>query len=324
MSNTTFGTGNVINAPTTNSLAEGQNNTINNGNAHHAEGVSNTIDAGEANHVEGIDNTILSGFNNHVEGANHLVEGFESHVQGTANRTTSVRAGQSISGFAGYFLYNPTVSFISDTFNYSNQLAGGIDGGNANPGEGISIVDRTLINGVYPIGQHQAYRNTADGLNYAVMLKGKQGLSVGHFVTFSCKKDYTCERLIDKAECTNDVIGVITEASGFIANAGQFAASERIVYDDYKSPLYTTNTTFPALRTIIKPGVDRTVRFVPFDERSDYYAVALSGLVVVKAKFDKCDKHYLKCNVKNGKAIPGDTYFIIQYIDKEHLLILLK
>ena len=63
MSNTTFGTGNVINVSATNSLAEGQNNTINGGNANHAEGTSNIINATatNANHIEGTNNTINSG-----------------------------------------------------------------------------------------------------------------------------------------------------------------------------------------------------------------------------------------------------------------------
>ncbi len=103
------------------------------------------------------------------------------------------------------------------------------------------MVDRTLINGIYPIGQHQSYRNTSDGINYAIMLKGKGCLKIGNFVTLSCKKE-DGERLITKAECNEDIIGVITEAAGFVANAGQFAASERIQYDVYKTPLFTTKS----------------------------------------------------------------------------------
>lgn len=320
MSNTTFGTGNVI-VGGTNNLAEGQNNTINGGNANHAEGVSNIINDGEGNHVEGIDNIIVSGFYNHVVGANHVVEGFESHVVGTGNRTSASRAGQNLSGFSGYFNYNPNLSFAADTYSYSNQLGGGMEN-NLYPGEGISMIDRTIINGVYPIGKHQAYLNTSDGINYAVMLKGKLNLTTGTFVTIGCKKDG--DRLIKKAKNTCDVIGVITEAAGFIANAGQFPASERIQYDEFKKPLRTVRTQYPAAVTILQPGVNRATAFVPFNERLDYYTVALSGLVVVKADFDKCDKHVLKCDVKNGKAIPGNTYFIINFIDKYHLLILLK
>jgi hypothetical protein len=151
--------------------------------------------------------------------------------------------------------------------------------------------------------------------------------------------------LIAKAKCAKDVIGVITQAAGFIANAGQMPASDRIEYDCYHTPITKLNTgsgpgtnmtnihpeleanqtvQFPATLTVIKPGVDRTIPFVSYDRRENFYQVALLGLVVVRAKFGKHDHHVLKCDVKNGYAVPGSTYFIVQFIGEHHISILLK
>ena len=235
-----------------------------------------------------------------------------------------------------------------------------------------------MLNGIYPIGRRQAYQNTSDGLNYAIMLRGKCGLKAGTFVTFGCGNSnnnnnhnhHGGHRLIEKASCAEDVIGVITATSGvvgsagFVANAGQFAAADRIGYNEYHSPLVQLNISggsgsnfvanvingnsgtggsisdfsahisanvqqnttinFPANLTITRSGVDRTVQYIPYDQRSEYYQVALSGLVVVKADFKHDDKNVLKCGVKNGKAVPGNNYFIVQFIDKKRVMILLK
>src|SRR5579862_13120 len=191
MSNTTFGTGNVISPSASNSLAEGANNRIN---------------AGGQNHVGGISNTINSGSQNYTYGANDFCEGFESNVNGTGNQTFPTRAGQNISGFSGQFMYRPDLPFAFDTFNYSNQLSGGNENGMFQ-GEGISMVDRTIANGNYPLGQHQAYLNSSDGINYAIMLKGTCDLKIGTFVTIGCETK-CCDRhtgnndrLLVKARC---------------------------------------------------------------------------------------------------------------------------
>lgn len=364
MSNTTFGTGNVINVAATNSIAGGNTNTILAGDSNFVMGHTLTIEAGDNNTAFGIGNTITGGVNNFVTGSNNgPVTGFQSFVAGDGNQTTASRAGQFITGFDGIFMYNTATAFATDTFNYSNQLAGGNDATpSLYPGEGISQFEKTIANGIYPLGQQSAYVNTGDGLNYAIMLQGKLGLKVGTFVTITCKKSGS-QRLIGKAACTQDVIGVINGGNGaFVANAGQFPASERIQYDIFKDPKININApgftsnfnfnaqvtsgtgsagpvdqilpqiiypvipsgvsvSFPGYLTALRPSVDRAVPFVPYDQRSTYYQIALKGLVVVRAACD-C-KQALKCDVECGKAVPGTTYFIIQYIDKHHLLILL-
>jgi hypothetical protein len=360
--NTIFGTGNIISDAATNSLAEGQNNRILAGNANHVEGVGNTIVMGEANHAEGSMNTILSGENNHIEGENSRLAGFQNHVQGSnhdgdgfqsnhvgdGHTTVATRAGQNISGFNGHFLYDPSKTFATDIYNYSNQFAGG-NATSQFPGEGIGIIQKTLLNGIYPIAQHQAYRNTSDGLSYSVMLKGIRGLHPGTFVTFGKGRD----KLIIPAKSGKKVIGVITESSGFIANAGQFAASERIQYDVYRTPLVKLNCVpvtdtdvrskyqpkeelvsndqqcppgstlrFPAFQTEPLSNVDRSVPFVPFTERENYYQVALLGLVVVN--LDYCEDIGDMCDVKYGVAVEGCKYWVVKKIDNKRALILLK
>jgi len=341
-SNTVLGCQNFIDETTvTASVAEGKNNKILSGIANHIEGQGNVInsdnnptsDASENNHVEGLDNTV-GGYQNSVNGANHTVNGFQSSVVGVGNFTTNNRAGQNISGFGGHFLYDASKTFGEDINNYSNQLAGGIVGGSEYPGEGISMVDKTLANGIYPIGQHQAYRNTSDGLSYSVMLKGKEGLKEGTFVTFGdCKHK---ERLIERACDEKEVVGVITKSSGFIANAGQFPASGRIKYDVFGNPIIKINTDksedhyhpvheniiFPGHQTVLKDGVDRKVPFVPYTEREEYYQVALSGLVVVRAK-DVCEIGK-KCDVENGFATHGRKYWVVKILDNKHIMILLQ
>lgn len=238
---------------------EGFSNTVSNSDLNHVEGISNQVvgtGGAQNNHIEGIGITAQHSFNSHAEGCNHLVQGFETHSQGCANTTSNVREGQSISGFAGHFLYNQSLRVGADTYNYSNQFAGGIES-TAFPGEGICMVDRTLINGIYPIGTHQSYRNTSDGLSYSIMLKGKCGLKPGTFVTF--RTNELCigdERLITVAKSTADAIGVITKSAGFIANAGQFPATERIQYDDFDYPVIQYNWLCPSTKSTKKEKLE--------------------------------------------------------------------
>lgn len=369
--------------------AEGFENTITTGSSNHIEGLYNNIISGDGNHAGGTGNTVLSGiatsiegannvvtsvgnipgdgvsenchiegfnnqiggFQNHVEGCNSVVNGFQSHVVGCNHQVDNARAGQNLSGYGGYFLYDPSKSFGADIYNYSNQLGGGLNPRNLYPGEGISMIDKTLANGVYPIGQHQAYRNTSDGLSYSVVLKGELGLTDGVFVTFSnCRdNDYIHEqRPITMARCSDEVIGVITHSSGFIANAGQFPASTRIQYDVYRNPIIQTNyvtgkdatvcsschnqpksepstqqiISFPGFQTILRTDINRAVPFIPHTERPGYYQVAISGLVVVQA--ENAHKIGSKCDVRCGIAVRGKTFWVAKIIDDSHILILLK
>jgi hypothetical protein len=335
-----------------NNHVEGQGNIINSIGNKGVDSTTGNIVESQNCHVEGL-TSVVGGYQNHVEGCDHRVNGFESHVVGCGNFTDGSRAGQNQSGFGGYFLYDKSKTFGADIYNYSNQLGGGLDGPGTSqyPGEGISMIDKTLLNGIYPISQHQAYRNTSDGLSYSIMLKGPAGLKTGTFVTFDECMDE--ERLIKPANTCDDIIGVITKSSGFIANAGQFPASTRIKYDAYQEPIvyvnYATSTNvsssitstfnhhfsireddqlpqkrilFPGFQTVLEENVDRAEPFVPFTEREEYYQVALSGLVVVNV-YHKRKVDY-KCDVKCGQAIKGETYWVVKIIDNDHILILLK
>lgn len=353
--NTVFSCNTINIAQTTASLAERSRNTINAGVSNHVEGEDNIINGGTANHVEGSGNIILpnevgfnnaadnchvegltskvAGFQNHVEGCDHhVLGGFEGHVIGCGNTVVNNRDGQNISGFGGYFTNNRNADANSDIYNYSNQLAGGlgtpedVNFGSKYNGEGISVIDKTLLNGIYPIGQHQSYLNTSDGLSYSVMLKGKPGLNTGIFVTFGPLTNE--ERLIIPAHNGDDIVGVITTTSGFIANAGQFPASTRIEYDEFHQPIEFENKNlegkfmFPGHQTILKQHIDRSKLFIPFTDRPDHYQVTLSGLVVVRAK-NAC-KITDKCDVKCGKAVKGNRFWVINIIDRDHIMILLK
>lgn len=195
-----------------------------------------------------------------------------------------------------------------------------------------------LANGIYPLGHHQAYRNTSDGISYSVILKGIDGLDEGTFVTFGNPKRK--ERLLIPADDETEVVGVITKSSGFIANAGQFPASTRVKYDVFNNPIIKVNYApentnssaqvnhplherilFPGHQTVIKDNIDRSIPFVPYTEREGYYQVALSGLVVVKANCGS--KMGRKCNVVNGIAVPGKKYWVVKIIDENHVMILL-
>lgn len=346
--NTNLGCQNtIIEADVQASVVEGFNNRIESGRANHVEGEGNVINSvgniagpSENNHVEGI-TSVVGGYQNHVDGCNHTVNGFESHVSGCNNHTNNNRAGQNISGYGGYFLSNQSESFAGDVYNYSNQLAGGLNDKPQYPGEGISIIDKTLANGVYPIGQHQAYRNTSDGLSYSIMLRGIDNLREGTFVTFGTPNRK--ERLLVPAERGDDIVGVITKSSGFIANAGQFAASTRVKYDAFQKPIIKlnkvpTNTTteavnhhphhpterlaFPGYQTVPLDNVNRAMPFTPYTERDEYYQVAMAGLVVVRTK--SADKIGRKCGVKDGLAVNGDNFWVVKIIDNSHIMILLK
>lgn len=343
--------------------------------------------------IQGNANEMNSTFASYINGVGNLVKGTNTNdpeklilstsgmaINGFQNKIifeTDTRKGVNLSGRQGYALFDKSKKYAEDTYNYSNQLAGG--GGPLSSdflGEGISMIDRTIVNGVYPLGKHQAYQNTSDGTNYSIMMKSDRVLKVGTFVSLSTKCDCGCndsyEKILVAAKRNCDVIGVITESSGFIANAGQFAASERIEYDKFDKPIIKlniatsseksqTNNLYscikasdeilpiyqsleeppnnqieennfkvgelldPAFLTVIKSDIDRSVPFIPFNERPNYYQVAVSGLVVVRAKFSKQDLFCSnKCDVKRGKAVPGDKYWIVKIIDEKHLQILIK
>jgi len=344
----------------------------------------NLITRGFNSSIEGNSSHLISGSLVHIEGFFNKVEGnpanritedlSQIHVEGFDNKVifdNDARSGAHMTGQSGYFLFDKNKTTAEDTYNYSNQLAGGVrtrTESSLNPGEGISMIDRTIINGIYSIGKHQSYLNTSDGLNYATMMKSNIELKNGTFVTLAHDKCNKCdkinktsdERVLVPAKNNDEVIGVITQAAGFVANAGQFAASERIEYDEYHYPVIKLNIATtenlqllntmkmgikeesevkeeikqdevkvgellsPAFLTVPLTDVDRSVPFVPFNERSNYYQVALLGSVIVNANFKKCDRHHLKCDVKDGVAIPGSKYWIVKFIDKSHLEILLK
>lgn len=374
----------------------GRANVILDGQVVDVSGVGNRITKGLSSNIEGALNSLVSGDLTHIEGLFNRVEGnpennidedlSQIHVEGFGNKVIFVgdgRYGVHMTGQSGYFLFDENKPKAEDTYNYSNQLAGGTGDtrDNLNLGEGISMIDRTILNGVYPLGKHQSYLNTSDGLSYSIMLESNELLENGTFVTLhqdNCGKCKRCccdkgsdKRTLVAAKNNDDVIGVITKSSGFIANAGQFAASERIKYDEYHTPdiklniatadnLKSENTSkiriinnesdlekleqldlkefstleesnikegellYPAFLTVPIDNVDRSIPFIPFNERPNYYEVALLGLVIVNANFRKRDRHHLKCDVKNGVAIPGTKYFIVKFIDKDHLQILLK
>src|SRR3990172_1144729 len=110
------------------------------------------------------------------------------------------------------------------------------------------------------------------------------------------------------AKNNDDVIGIITNSAGFIANAGQFSASERIEYDLYGNPIIKLNISdnlkteeslnskiikindenikffknienikidqlqSPAFLTVPKANIDRSIPFVPFNERPKLFS----------------------------------------------------
>jgi len=358
----------------------GIGNTILDGQAMDVSGFANTVTKGFNSNIEGNSNSLVSGALVHIEGLFNRVEGNlkneifndieQIHVEGEDNKVIFVgdgRSGVNMTGQSGYFLFDKNKIRAEDTYNYSNQLSGG--GGPTDSsylGEGISMIDRTIINGIYPLGKHQSYLNTSDGLNYSIMMKSDYYLDNGTFVTLYQNKCNKCKRPCNKksldrglvaAKNNDEVIGVITESSGFIANAGQFAASERIEYDQHHTPIIKLNIATadnlkqenilkmgieiennildqqdikegellsPAFLTVPINDVDRSVPFIPFNERPNYYQVALLGSVIVNANFRKRDRHHLRCDVKNGFAVPGTKYWIIKFIDKKHLEILLK
>lgn len=270
-----------------------------------------------------------------------------------------------MSGYRGVFFTEENKSFAADNYNYSRQLGGGADAPNdpLYPGEGISIVDKTILNGRYPIGQHQSYLNTSDGLSYSIMLKGEDGLKQGTFVTFS--KDPCKEKLLIKAHRGDNIVGVITKTSGFIANAGQFPASERIEYDKYHNPLVFNNcvpnatSDLSSLKKSVKIAPSEHIpakinageevkntcpegqhlafpafqtvprqdinREVPFVPYTQRDNYYQVGLLgLVVVRVDPRSQLFNMCDVECGKAVEGNKYWVLERIDCRHALILLK
>ena len=395
MSNTTHGTGNAIDSQVDDSIAAGNTNKIFKGDTNFIFGESNflydgqlmnvfgsynVITDGRACNIEGVNHKIHSGRGIHVEGSSNTIGNISEpnslawgHVQGAGNKLIfnkpgDGRFGADMKGVGGYFKFDPNKTAGTDTYNYSSQLAGGTNQQPLYYGEGISMIDRTILNGIYPLGKHQSYLNTSDGLNYSIMMKSESPIPIGSFVSLSKRKCYKChkntnqhiERSLILAKNNCEVIGVVTKSSGFIANAGQFAASERIEYDIYHSPIIKLNDIEeeeeeeveeeeeltgreklrygflksikkinnkfykPMLLTKTKNEFDRSTPFIPYDERPNYYEVAMMGLVVVNANFKKSDSNCNMCDVEDGIAVPGNKYHIVKFIDENHLMIIMK
>ena len=255
--------------------------TLASGDYSHAEGFG-TGAAGYASHAEGI-NTSALGQYAHVENSNNKAKGIcDDHVEGNGNRTNSGLAGQHLTGSCGVFAADPRpdVNFCNNTYNYSNQLASG-QPGTSYPGEGISVIHKTSTagvleelgtnkpllnqqtNGIYPLGQQAAYRTLADGQNYAVLLEDGGTLPdcpIGMFVSFDVYNDNEdCRGRVVAAKETGHVIGVITGDAGFVANAGEFPAAERIKYDDYHRPLVQDSCGISAGRHLSLLNIPTTI-----------------------------------------------------------------
>lgn len=247
---------------------EGSNNQTNAGiNNTHLEGQFNTANIGSNNHLEGISNTIKEAYQTHVEGSNHgPISGFQGHIEGNGNVTSVDRAGQHLTGNQGYFKYCPNKSFADDTYNYSNQLAGGTEAPEE-PGDGISVVERTLIPGKHPLGQVETFRFAADGWALSIIWPGRPNLPIGRFVTnddhlSDCDLLGNCDRVLklNQKKCT--ALGVTTSYSGVILNAGQSPGCQNNAYDQYHQPLTEINYNGTLYNWLIKQQVKITSEMV--------------------------------------------------------------
>ena len=242
------------------SHSEGNNTTASDNNSHaegfltlasnfasHAEG-NNTKAAGLYSHAEGF-STAAAGLASHSEGISTIATGINSHCEGSQTNTNLV-TGVHIMGQFG---------FARPSLPYSWQLAGGIPGVTPGAGtDGISVIIRTTVNGLNPIGGGDADFWNTGGADYAEYFEWQDGNinnedRIGYFVSLGC-----ADKII-LAQTSDDVIGIVSGTSSIKGDTAELHWKKSHQKDDFGRPIiinsYATSIN-NYLQSIKIPSID--------------------------------------------------------------------
>ncbi len=263
-----------------NAHAEGDN-TVASGWGSHAEGY-NTVASGSRAHAEGA-GSVASSWQSHAEGCNTVASGMDSHAEG--NGTTAL-TNQHAQGH-----YNKTTTAT------------------ANSAEGTSSGTAFVIGNGTKTSASNAFRVTGEGKVYASNTSISTGADyaeyfewsdenpnnedrVGYFVTFAEDNDGKI-RIANK----NDyVLGIISGQPCVLGN-GDEDWKKRYILDDFgryikeafeyeaKEVDEETGEEITVIKTGTKwkenPDYDKTQTYIPRDQRKEWSAVGMLGVLSV-------------------------------------------
>lgn len=334
--------------------AEGYNTTAS-GNFSHAEGC-NSIAGNLYAHAEG-SNTEARNQNAHAEGYNTIATGSCSHVEGYYSKVTAVNSHAEgyytvTSGKYGHAEGNNTEAL-------QNQHAQGhynnTNTATQNSTSGTSTGTAFVIGNGSSDGTSNAFRVRGDGLVYATNATVNTGADyaeyfewadgnkseqdrVGLFVTFD-------ENTPEKIKIANDgdyILGIVSGMPSVIGN-GDEDWKKRYILDDFGR--YITETfeyedtelseetgkeitvTKTGTKWKENPAYDKTKPYVPRDERTEWDAIGMVGVLSVYDDGTCQVNGYCKCT-NNGIATAAEkgaeTYRVIKRVTDNIVKVVIK
>lgn len=334
--------GHYTEASGTYSHAEGRNTKAIQEHSH-AEGYG-TIASGGYSHAEGSETT-ASGFYSHSEGTDTTASGDSSHAEGwktTASGTDSHAEGNCTIASGKY-----SHAEGSNTTSLANQHAQGhynntstaTKNADAGSGTGTAFVigngtSASRSNAFRVTGEGKVYASNAEiltGADYAEYFEWADGNQngedrVGHFVTF----DENNPEKIRIANLDDDyILGVISGMPNVIGN-GDEDWKKRYILDDFgryieetfeyetteidKETGEETTVTKTGTKWKENPDYDNSILYTPRDQRPEWSAVGMLGVLSVYDDGTCKVNGYCKCST-NGIATASekdiDSYRII-------------
>ena len=321
----------------------------------HAEG-GNTTASGSYSHAEG-DGTIASGDDSHAEGYGTCAEGLASHSEGdftTASGYCSHAEGHHTAASGEYsHASGCDTTALSNQFviGHYNNTSTGTAASNNGSGSGGSTTSASLFvigNGTasskanaFRVNQYgRVYCNetyTSNGADYAEYFEWED-LNLykedrrGYFVTLDGEK-------IKIAEPDDYILGVISALPAIIGN-GDEDWMNRYVYDEFGSFVYEEyeyetpirNKETQEIKMIKQTGIkhkenpdyDPTIQYTPREERPEWDAVGMIGVLAVRD--DGTCKVNGYCQVAEGGIATSSEngYRVIKRINDHVIKIVFK
>lgn len=299
------------------SHAEGGYTTAS-GQASHSEGAMTTA-SGYRSHAEG-DGTTASGSGSHAEGISTTASGDISHAEGYGTKSLDNQHAQ------GH--YNNTTTATSNSFNGTSTGTAFVigNGTESSPSNAFRVTGEGVM-----YATNAAVQTGADYAEYFEWSDGNPDNEdrVGLFVTF----DEDNPEKIRIANSNDDyILGIVSGMPSVIGN-GDEDWKKRFILDDFGRYIQETfeyvenEETKTGTKWKENPEYDNTKPYTPRDERAEWSAIGLVGVLSVYDDGTCQVNGYCKCK-NNGIATAVekgvDTYRVIKRVSDNIVKVVLK
>ena len=313
------------------SHAEGFINTASEEGSH-AEGGNNTASGGYS-HAEGHQNT-ASEYGSHVEGSQNIASGQGSHAEGNSN---------TASGYVSHAEgYSTTALDNQHAQGHFNNTITAKDNSTRGTSTGTAFV---IGNGTDESSLSNAFRITGNGVIYATNAAVQTGADYAEYFEWSDRNPDNEDRVglfvtFDESEpekirlANNDdyILGIVSGMPSVIGN-GDEEWKKRYVLDDFGRYIQETfeyeedGKTKTGTKWKENPEYDSTKPYAPRDERAEWSAIGLVGILSVYDDGTCQVNGYCKCK-NNGIATVAekgaDTYRVIKRVTDNIVKVVLK